>query len=92
MGTKSGGSSGSRLGKDAKPKYRGIKLFAGQTAKAGQILVRQKGTKFLPGKNVKVGRDYTLYAQKTGTVHFIAKKKIGFNKRQRVVKVINVES
>ncbi len=87
-----GGSSGSRLGKDARPKYRGIKLFSGQKAKIGQILVRQKGTKFLPGKNVKVGKDYTLYAQKAGMVRFVAKKKIGFNKRQRVAKVINIES
>ncbi len=89
---KEGGSSGGRLGKDANPKYRGIKLFAGQQAKIGQILVRQKGTKFLPGKNVKLGRDYTLYAVKEGVVRFSVKKKIGFNRKQRVVKVVNVES
>ena len=65
-----------RLGRDSLPKYLGIKLFEGEIAKVGQILVRQRGTKFLPGKNVKRAGDDTLYALKEGVVRFstISKK------------------
>ncbi|PIW90530.1 MAG: 50S ribosomal protein L27, partial [Candidatus Nealsonbacteria bacterium CG_4_8_14_3_um_filter_40_11] len=55
-----------KLGRDSLPKYLGVKLFAGQKAKVGQILIKQRGTKFLPGKNVKKGGDDTLYALKEG--------------------------
>jgi len=87
--TKAAGST--RLGRDSAPKYLGVKLFSGQRAKAGQILIRQRGTKFLPGKNVKQGRDDTIYALKEGVVHFTTKKKRGFDNAQRVVKVVSVE-
>ncbi|MFC1663763.1 50S ribosomal protein L27 [Patescibacteria group bacterium] len=82
----------SKLGRDSRPKYLGIKLFAGQVAKPGQILVRQRGTKFLPGKNVKRGGDDTLYALKGGKVNFSTKKKKNFDKSQRIVKIVNVET
>ena len=65
---KSGGTtSGSR-----KPiaKRLGVKVFAGQKVRSGNIIVRQKGTKFHPGEGVKKGKDYTLFAIKEGTVHF----------------------
>lgn len=88
--TKSTGAT--RLGRDSQPKYLGIKLFEGQTAKPGQILVRQRGTKFLAGENVKRGKDDTLYALKTGVIRFSTKRKIGFNRAQRIVKIVNVET
>tara|TARA_Y100000310_G_scaffold289850_1_gene316532 strand:+ start:2700 stop:2978 length:279 start_codon:yes stop_codon:yes gene_type:complete len=88
--TKSGGST--RLGRDSQPKYLGIKLFAGEVAKAGQILVRQRGTKFIPGKNVGMGKDNTLFALKPGTVQFTTKRKRGFDNSQRIAKLVNIQS
>jgi len=87
--TKAAGTS--RLGRDSLPKYLGIKLYAGETAKVGQILVRQRGTKFMAGKNVKRGADDTLYALKAGVVRFTRKRKTGFNRSQRIVNIVNVE-
>lgn len=81
-----------RLGRDSQPKYLGIKLFEGETAKVGQILVRQRGSKLLAGKNVKRGGDDTLYALKEGLVYFTIKGKKGFNNAQKKVKVVNIES
>jgi len=80
-----------KLGRDSLPKYLGVKLFEGQKAKVGQILVRQRGTKFFPGKNVGRGGDDTLYALKEGKVIFATKRKKGFNNSQRRVKVVNIE-
>lgn len=87
--TKSAGAT--KLGRDSLPKYLGIKLFEGQKAKIGQILVRQRGTKFFPGKNVKSGNDDTLYALKEGQVHFLTKRKKTFDNSQRVIKIVNVD-
>ena len=87
--TKAAGAT--KLGRDSLPKYLGVKLFEGQIAKVGQILVRQRGTKFLPGKNVKRGGDDTLYALKEGLVHFLTKRKKGFDNSQRIVKIVNVK-
>jgi len=87
--TKAAGAT--KLGRDSLPKYLGVKLFEGQIAKVGQILVRQRGTKFLAGKNVKRGNDDTLYALKTGKVHFTSKRKKRFDCSQRIVKIVNVE-
>ena len=87
--TKAAGSS--KLGRDSQPKYLGVKLFEGEKSKIGQILIRQRGTKFFPGKNVKKGGDDTLYAMKEGVVHFTTKRKTGFNNSQRIVKFVNIE-
>ena len=87
--TKAAGST--KLGRDSRPKYLGVKLFEGQPAKAGSIIIRQRGSGFLPGKNVKKGRDDTLYAQKAGVVSFATKRKKGFDDSQRKVKIVNVE-
>ena len=87
--TKAAGAT--KLGRDSLPKYLGIKLFAGETAKTGQILVRQRGTKFVAGKNVKRGADDTLYALKKGIVRFSRKRKIGFNRSQKIINIVNVE-
>ena len=64
------GQGSSRNGRDSKPKYRGIKLYGGELAKAGSIIVRQCGTKFQPGYLVGRGNDDTLYARVPGTVRF----------------------
>ena len=86
--TKSGGST--RLGRDSQPKYLGVKLFAGQKVKPGMVIVKQRGTKFLPGKNVKLGGDDTLYAVKEGVISFAAKRKVKFDGSQRIVKIVSV--
>ncbi|MFC1603982.1 50S ribosomal protein L27 [Planctomycetota bacterium] len=64
------GQGSSRNGRDSNPQYRGVKLYGGQVAKAGAIIVRQCGTKFFPGSNVGMGRDYTLFATADGHVQF----------------------
>ncbi len=69
------GVGSSRNGRDSKAKRLGVKRFGGQIVKAGNILVRQKGTKFHPGVNVGVGSDYTLYALIDGIVKFERKDK-----------------
>lgn len=68
------GQGSTRNDRDSNPKYRGVKLFGGQKAVAGSIIVRQCGTKFFPGSNVGIGRDYTLFATSDGTVRFQGKK------------------
>lgn len=80
-----------KLGRDSLPKYLGVKLFEGQKAKPGMIIIRQRGTKFLPGKNVRKGKDDTLYAIKQGVVRFRTKRKKSFDSSQRVVKVVEVK-
>jgi len=85
-------AGGTRLGRDSRAKYLGIKLAEGQKVRPGMIIVRQRGTKFLPGKNVKRGKDDTLYALKEGLVRFGTKRKRGFNNSQRLCKVVSVES
>ena len=68
------GQGSTRNGRDSNPKYRGIKLFAGEVVKTGGIIIRQCGTKFFPGKNVSIGRDYTLFATSEGKVQFNGRK------------------
>jgi large subunit ribosomal protein L27 len=64
------GQGSSRNGRDSLPKMRGIKLFGGQTAKPGSIICRQKGTRWKPGKNVSLGRDWTIFSLIEGRVFF----------------------
>jgi len=87
--TKSAGSTS--LGRDSQPKYLGIKLSGGQKAKPGSIIVRQRGTKFLPGENVRRGKDDTLYAIKEGIVKFVTKRIKKFDGNRRMAKVVSVE-
>ncbi len=68
------GQGASRNGRDSNPHYRGVKLYGGEAVKAGSILVRQCGTKFFAGSNVGMGRDFTLFATKEGTVRFQGKR------------------
>jgi len=65
---KAGGST--RNGRDSNPKYLGIKRYGGQQVRAGEVLVRQRGTKFHPGRHVGLGRDHTLFALVAGMVKF----------------------
>ena len=76
---KAGGSS--RNGRDSQGQRRGVKVFGGETVRAGKILVRQLGTRIHPGKNVGMGRDFTLFALIDGTVRYERKDK----ERKRVV-------
>jgi large subunit ribosomal protein L27 len=78
--TKGGGST--RNGRDSNAQRLGVKVYAGQTINAGGIIMRQRGTKFHPGRNVGVGKDDTLYATSDGVVEF------GFRKGRRLVDVI----
>jgi large subunit ribosomal protein L27 len=68
------GMGSSRNGRESESKRLGIKLFGGQFAKAGNILVRQRGTKHYPGKNVGMGKDHTLFALADGNVEFQKRK------------------
>ncbi len=68
------GQGSTRNGRDSNPKYRGIKLYGGQSVAAGAIIVRQKGTPFKPGFNVGMGRDFTLFAKTDGIVKFRGRK------------------
>ena len=86
--TKSKGTS--RLGRDSNPKYLGVKLGDGQKVKTGMIIIRQRGTKFLAGKNIGVGKDHTLFALKDGIVKFRTKKKTTFSGTQRIAKVVDI--
>jgi len=87
--TKSSGTS--RLGRDSQPKYLGVKLFEGQKVRPGMIIIKQRGAKFTPGRNVKRGGDDTLYALKEGKVKFGVKRKKRFDNAQRLVRVVSVE-
>lgn len=68
------GVGSSKNGRESESKRLGVKLFGGQTAKAGNILVRQRGTTHNPGLNVGMGKDHTLFALETGKVEFIKKR------------------
>ena len=81
---KAGGST--RNGRDSNPKYLGVKRYGGQVIKAGNIIVRQRGTQFHPGRNVGIGKDHTLYALTAGTVVFSIKGKMA----KRTVSIVPV--
>ena len=73
MAHKKAGSS-SKNGRDSNPQFLGVKRYGGQSVNAGEILVRQRGTKFHPGANVGIGKDDTLFALKAGKVEFQGRK------------------
>ena len=85
---KAGGSAKNLT--DSNPKYLGTKLYAGEKAKAGSIIIRQRGTKILPGNNVGLGKDHTLFALKEGLVKYGTKRKINFNRTSSVKKIVHV--
>lgn len=85
---KAGGSTANV--RDTAGRRLGLKLFGGQQAKAGSIIVRQRGTKFHPGANVGKGNDDTLFALKGGVVKFTTKKLRKFNNKLKTGKIVNV--
>ncbi len=91
MAHKAAGGSAKNL-TDSKAKYLGTKLYDGQAAKAGSIIVRQRGTKILAGANVGMGRDHTLWALKAGTVSFSEKRKGNFDGTTTRHKVASVKA
>ena len=87
--TKAGGSS--RNGRDSNAQRLGVKLYGGQIAKPGDIIVRQKGTKWEPGLNVKVGKDNTIYAQIAGIIKFTEKRLLKFTGKKKRKTIVNIE-
>jgi len=81
------GVGSSRNGRDSKPKMRGVKRYGGEFVVPGNVIVRQTGTKIKPGKNVGLGRDYTIYALVEGQVKFQQ-----YSRDQKMVSVIPVEA
>ncbi len=81
-----------RLGRDSQSKRLGIKKYAGETAKSGNILVRQRGNKVYPGKNVMQGKDDTLFAVENGTVKYSSKKVKKFTGRLQKRNFVEVVS
>ena len=86
--TKSGGST--RLGRDSASKRLGIKVNDNEAVKVGEIIIRQRGSHYLAGANVKQAGDDTLYAMKSGTVKFVQTKKKRFDRTNRYVKLVKV--
>ncbi|MEK7158231.1 MAG: 50S ribosomal protein L27 [Patescibacteria group bacterium] len=86
--TKAGGSTS--LGRDSASKRLGVKIYGGQQARAGNILIRQRGTAFHPGKNVRRGEDDTLYAICDGVVQFRSLKKRKFNNTLKLTRFIDI--
>jgi len=86
--TKAGGSAKNL--NDSNPKYLGVKLADGDAARPGMVIVRQRGTKIEAGKNVRVGRDHTLFSIATGTVAFRTRRKTSFTGHPMTKKVVDV--
>ena len=89
MSTKKGGGTAKNL-RDSNPKYLGVKRSQGQSVKTGQIIVKQRGTKIEAGKNVRVGKDHTLFAVSSGTISFRNRRKICFDGRKITKKAVDV--
>jgi large subunit ribosomal protein L27 len=77
-------------GRDSNPRYLGIKLTDGDVAQVGSIIVRQKGANIMPGKNVKIGKDHTIYAVKDGKVKFSTKRKLSFDSKMEKKGIVSV--
>ncbi|MFA7254275.1 MAG: 50S ribosomal protein L27 [Patescibacteria group bacterium] len=80
-----------RLGRDSESKRLGVKIFGGAKAIAGNIIIRQHGTKFHPGQNVGMGDDYTIFALKDGLVRFQEKKVTAFTGNKDKRKFVHVD-
>ncbi|PIR38270.1 MAG: 50S ribosomal protein L27 [Candidatus Zambryskibacteria bacterium CG10_big_fil_rev_8_21_14_0_10_42_12] len=77
-------------GRDSNPKYLGIKINHGEQVKPGAIIVRQRGTKFLPGRNIGIGKDHTLFALTEGIVHIGEKRHARFNNTTTKKKIVHL--
>jgi large subunit ribosomal protein L27 len=89
MASKKAGGTAKNLN-DSKAKYLGVKLYAGQTAKAGAIIVRQRGHKMVPGRNVGSGKDHTLFALAEGVVAFRTVRRTSFAGRNKTHSAVDV--
>lgn len=90
MATKKAAGSSKNL-KDSQPKYLGVKLYAGEKASSGAIIVRQRGSKIIAGQGVKMGKDHTLFAVREGIVSFGRTRKIQIDNKVKVKKVVHVK-
>ena len=86
--TKSGGST--QLGRDSNPKYLGVKKHDGESVKPGDIIIRQRGSKFVAGQGVKKGGDDTLFALRNGLVKFKNKRKFKFDGSKKQIKMVHI--
>lgn len=86
--TKSGSST--KLGRDSESKRLGVKVNQGEMVSVGEIIIRQRGTHYIPGRYVARGGDDTLYALKSGTVQFLSRKKTRFDGRRRFTKIVTI--
>lgn len=89
MATKKAGGT-TKNGRDSGPKYLGVKVNHGEMAKIGSVIVRQRGTQFLVGKNIGMGKDHTLYSLKDGIVEFTNKRKTHFDGSRSTKKQVSV--
>ena len=89
MATKKSGGTAKNL-RDSGPQYLGIKLYGGEIAKEGDIIVRQRGTKILPGKGVQLSKDHTIFAVRAGVVTFRNQRKVKFDGSKKTLKAVDV--
>ena len=89
MATKKAGGS-TKNGRDSGPQYLGVKVNHGEILKVGEVIMRQRGTSVLPGRNVGMGKDHTLFALKAGKVEFGTKRKIHFDNSVMRKKIVHV--
>ncbi len=90
MATRKAGGTARNL-TDSNPKYLGVKVADGQKAQPGSVIVRQRGTKILPGKNVGIGKDHTLFALTAGTVKFSSKRKTTYDGQLVTRRVVRID-
>lgn len=89
MAHRKAGGSAKNL-RDSNPKYLGVKKNDNQAVVTGNVIIRQRGTKYMPGENVSVGKDHTLFATSEGRVKFTNKRKTSFNGKTIVRKLVSV--
>lgn len=77
--------------RDSNPKFLGVKIADGQSVNAGGIIVRQRGTRYLAGENVGIGKDHTLFALKAGVVKFLKKRQTRFDNKTLVKNIVHVK-
>jgi len=90
MASKKAGGTAKNL-RDSGPKYLGVKANNGEKVEVGNVIVRQRGTVYMPGKNVGLGKDHTIFALKSGTVEFRNKRKISFDGSHSTKKLVSVK-
>jgi large subunit ribosomal protein L27 len=89
MAHRKAGGSAKNL-RDSNPKYLGVKLFEGQIATPGSIIIRQRGTTFLPGDNTRIGKDHTIFSVAEGKVTFEQRRKTSFTGAHKLSKRVHV--